>query len=108
MPKPLKHVFVCVQNRPLGHPRPSCGQNNCAEVAEAFFFNLQQRQLFDKVQVTTTACLGPCSEGPSVLVYPEGVMYSRVAKDDVAVIFEQHLEQNKPVERLLTAKDIWG
>jgi (2Fe-2S) ferredoxin len=43
-----------------------------------------------------------------VLVYPEGVMYSRVAKDDVAVIFEQHLEQNKPVERLLTAKDIWG
>ena len=76
MPKPEKHVFVCVQNRPAGHPRPSCGQKNCAEVAEEFYAQLQARQCFEKIQVTTSGCLGPCSEGPSVLVYPEGVMYA--------------------------------
>lgn len=108
MPKPQKHVFVCVQNRPLGHPRPSCGEKNCAEVAEEFYFNLQQRQLFEKVQVTTTGCLGPCSEGPSVLVYPEGVMYSRVGKDDVATIFDEHLEKDKPVERLIASEEFWS
>jgi len=108
MPKPQKHVFVCVQSRPLGHPRPSCSQKNCAEVAEEFFWHLQQRQLFDKVQVTTTSCLGPCSEGPSVLVYPEGVMYGGVTKADVASIFDEHLQNDQPVERLQVSKEFWG
>ena len=108
MPRPEKHVFVCVQYRPDGHPRPSCGQKNCAEVAEEFFFNLQQSQLFNKVQVTTTGCLGPCSEGPSVLVYPEGVMYSRVSKEDVAEIFDEHLKNGRPVERLLMSTEFWS
>lgn len=107
MPRPERHVFVCMQNRPEGHPRPACGQKNCAAVAEEFFYNLQQSQLFDKVQVTTTGCLGPCSEGPSVLVYPEGVMYGRVSKADVAAIFEEHLINGKPVERLLMSREFW-
>lgn len=108
MPKPEKHVFVCVQNRPAGHPRPSCGQKNCAEVAEEFYWYLQQRQLFNQVQITTSGCLGPCSEGPSVLVYPEGVMYGGVTKADVAEIFDTHLQNNRPVERLLMPKEFWG
>lgn len=108
MPRPEKHVFVCVQSRPLGHPRPSCTQKNCAEVAEEFFWHLQERQLFDKVQVTTTSCLGPCSEGPSVLVYPEGVMYGGVKKADVARIYDEHLINGKPVESLLVSKEFWG
>ncbi|MES9965152.1 MAG: (2Fe-2S) ferredoxin domain-containing protein [Candidatus Sedimenticola sp. 20ELBAFRAG] len=108
MSKPEKHVFVCIQNRPPGHPRPSCGQKNCAEVAEEFYQQLQERQIFEKVQVTTTACLGPCSEGPSVLVYPEGVMYGGVKKDDVATIFEEHLLNDEPVERLRVSPEYWG
>ncbi len=108
MAKPQKHVFVCVQNRPVGHPRPSCGQKGCAEVADEFFWYMQERQLFDKVQVTTTGCLGPCSEGPSVLVYPEGVMYGNVRKDDVAEIVGEHLENNRPVDRLRMRADFWS
>ena len=108
MPKPKKHVFVCVQDRPVGHPRPSCSKKNCAEVAEEFYWHLQQRQLFDEVQVTTTGCLGPCSEGPSVLVYPEGIMYGGVSKVDVEVIFDEHLQKDQPVERLKVAKEFWS
>jgi (2Fe-2S) ferredoxin len=107
MPKPKKHVFVCVQDRPIGHPRPSCSQKKCAEVAEEFYWHLQERQLFDQIQVTTTSCLGPCSEGPSVLVYPEGVMYGGVSKPDVATIFEEHLQNDQPVERLKVTKEFW-
>jgi (2Fe-2S) ferredoxin len=77
-------------------------------VAEEFYWQLQQRQLFDKVQVSTSSCLGPCSEGPSVLVYPEGVMYSRVSKEDVAEIFDQHLQNDEPVERLRASDAFWG
>ena len=107
MPKPKKHVFVCVQDRPLGHPRPSCSQKKCAEVAEEFYWHLQERQLFDQVQITTTSCLGPCSEGPSVLVYPEGVMYGGVSKVDVATIYDEHIQNDQPVERLKVAREFW-
>ncbi|MEW7979780.1 MAG: (2Fe-2S) ferredoxin domain-containing protein [Candidatus Sedimenticola endophacoides] len=107
MPKPEKHVFVCMQNRPAGHPRPSCGQKKCEEVAEEFFNHLQLSQAFEKVQVSTSGCLGPCNDGPSVLVYPEGVMYGGVSKEDVADIFNDHLLNNKPVERLKVPEEIW-
>jgi (2Fe-2S) ferredoxin len=107
MPRPEKHVFVCMQSRPPGHPRPSCAQKKCNEVAEEFFNQLQQRQLFEKIQVANTSCLGPCSEGPSVLIYPEGIMYGQVKKEDVAKIFDQHLLNNQPIEDLMVSKELW-
>lgn len=108
MPKPEKHVFVCVQQRPMGHPRGSCSQSDAGGVAEEFYNQLQIRQCFEKVQISTSSCLGPCMNGPSVLVYPEGVMYGGVTKQDVAEIFDAHLEGGTPVERLRVPEEIWG
>lgn len=108
MPKPAMHVFVCTQSRPAGHPRGSCGERGCMEVFEAFINELQSRMCFDKVAITNSGCLGPCSTGPSVVVYPEGIMYGQLTKDDVATIFEEHLLGGKPVERLMVPADVWG
>ena len=58
--------------------------------------------------MTSSGCIGPCGNGPSVLVYPEGVMYGGVNKDDVAAIIEQHLLGDQPVERLKVPAEIWG
>lgn len=107
MPRPLKHVFVCSQQRPPGHPRGSCTEKGCREVLDEFYFQLQQRQCFDKVAVTATGCIGPCGNGPSVLVYPESVMYGGVTKDDVNAIFDEHLLGDGPVARLQVPADIW-
>jgi (2Fe-2S) ferredoxin len=107
MPRPEKHVFVCSQARPPGHPRGSCSEKNCRETLDEFYFQFQQRQCFDKIAITATGCLGPCSMGPTVLVYPEGVMYGGVTKDDVGAIFDEHLLGGTPVERLKAPADIW-
>lgn len=108
MPKPDKHVFVCTQQRPLGHPRSSCGEKQCAAVIEEFLWQVQQKELAGRIQVTATGCMGPCSEGPTVLVYPEGVMYSGVSKDAVNTIIDEHLIGDKPVESLLMSADFWS
>ena len=42
-----------------------------------------------------------------MLVYPEGVLYSGVAKEDVAAIFDEHLLGGTPVERLKVPADVW-
>jgi len=68
----------------------------------------QRRQCFAEVQLTPSGCFGPCGLGPNILVYPEGVMYSKVGKDDIGEIFDKHLLGGEPVERLRTPSDIWS
>ena len=107
MPKPEKHLFVCTQSRPEGHPRGSCQEKGGGGLAGEFWFQLQGRNLLGKIALTTTGCFGPCGMGPNVLVYPDGVLYSGVTRDDVAVIVEQHLLGNEVVTRLQAPADIW-
>ncbi|HEY0634167.1 MAG TPA: (2Fe-2S) ferredoxin domain-containing protein [Gammaproteobacteria bacterium] len=107
MPRPEKHLFVCTQQRPEGHPRGCCQAKGGAAIAEEFWFQLQGRNLLGRIALTTTACFGPCGIGPNVLVYPDGVLYSGVTRDDVAEIVEQHLQNNQVVGRLQAPADLW-
>lgn len=108
MPKPAKHVFICTQARPAGHPRGSCGEKGASQLWEAFLNELETRQLFDTIALTNTGCLGPCSVGANVLVYPEGIMYGNVTPADVAEIFESHLVGGTPLARLQLPPEVWG
>ncbi len=108
MSRPQKHVFVCAQSRPPGHPRGSCGQSGAAPVFQAFLQQFEQGQLYGRYALTHSGCLGTCSEGPAVLIYPEGVLYARVSADDVAEIIAEHLLNDRPVTRLLAPEAVWG
>ncbi|NTV10678.1 MAG: (2Fe-2S) ferredoxin domain-containing protein [Zoogloea sp.] len=107
MPKPLRHVFVCSQQRPPGHPRGSCAAKGCNEVLQTFWAELQKRNAWDRIAITYSGCLGPCDQGPNVLVYPEAVLYGHVSKDDVVEIFDKHLEGGEVVDRLKVPDSVW-
>jgi len=106
--KPQHHVFVCTQARPPGHPRGSCAQKGCNDVLQEFWRELQLRNAYDTIAITYSGCLGPCDRGTNVLVYPDGILYNGVAKEDVREIFDRHLVGGEPVERLLAADAIWS
>ena len=107
MPRPDRHVFVCVNTRPQGHPKGSCTARGAEALLAEFARLMEKRGAFGKVAVTRTSCLKPCELGPSVLVYPEGVMYVGVDVADVEEIFDRHLLGGEPVERLRAPADIW-
>ncbi len=107
MPAPKRHVFVCSQQRPPGHPRGCCAAQGASQVLQAFWAELQKRQAYDDVAVTYSGCLGPCDQGVNVLVYPEAVLYHRVTTADVAEIFQQHLVDGEPVARLQAPAAVW-
>ncbi|MBF0142346.1 MAG: (2Fe-2S) ferredoxin domain-containing protein [Magnetococcales bacterium] len=98
--KPARHVFVCLNQRPEGHPRGSCGALGAKSVMEAFAGEFEKRGLFEKNLLTGAGCMGPCDQGPTVVVYPEGVWYVRVTPKDVPEICESHLVNGTPVARL--------
>ena len=108
MPKPLKHVFICLNSRPPGHPKGSCTVNGAQDVMIEFGRQMEERDLFGRIAVTRTGCLGPCDLGPTVLVYPEGIMYGNVTVADVGEIFDEHLLGDRPVERLKVPAEVWG
>ena len=107
MPRPKKHVFVCTQQRPEGHPRGSCAQVNSGQVMDAFWATFQEHDLWNDYKVSASGCIGPCFTGPSVVVYPEGVMYIKVKPEDVAEIVESHIKGDQVVERLVAPEDVW-
>ncbi|HEY6880926.1 MAG TPA: (2Fe-2S) ferredoxin domain-containing protein [Polyangiales bacterium] len=95
-----KHVFVCLQNRPVGHARGSCQSKGSREIYDAFVALLTARGMEDSVRLTHSGCLGPCAQGPSVVVYPDSVYYGGITVPDVAAIVDEHLIRGTPVERL--------
>ena len=100
---PLKrHVFVCINEREQGHQRGCCSSRGGMELVNLLKEELAVRKLRADVRVNKAGCLDTCEAGPSLVVYPEGVWYSRVRPEDVPEIVEEHLVGGRPVERILT------
>ena len=51
--------------------------------------------------MTPTGCLGFCSAGPLMVVYPEGVWYQPKTPEDIDEIVQSHFVEGKPVARLI-------
>ena len=96
-----RHFFVCqTQRPPMG--KPSCGAQGAVDILNALQEGLGAHpELWGKVQISASGCLGPCFDGPSIVVYPEAIWYARVKPSDVAEIVESHMVGGKPVERLV-------
>lgn len=107
MPKPERHVLVCLNVRPPGNPKGSCGEKGSEAVFDQLKAMVKERGLGDRVIVNRTNCLKHCSHGVTVAVYPENVWYGGVTPADLEEIFESHLKHGKPVERLFMADIPW-
>ena len=95
-----KHVFICVNQRAPEALRKSCGEAHGMEIVEAFKKKLKERNLPIKLRAQKAGCLDICDFGQTVAVYPEGIFYVGVELSDVDEIIEEHIVNNRPVERL--------
>lgn len=95
-----KHVFICTNQRPEG-ARVSCGEKHGLELVAAFKKLIKDKGLNAEIRAQKAGCFEACEAGPSVVIYPEGVFYSRVQLSDVEEIVTEHLENNRVVERLV-------
>lgn len=95
-----RHVFFCVNQREGGE---NCCNNHGATEMRAYCkdkVNALKLSGKGKVRVNNAGCLDRCDEGPVMVVYPEGVWYTYVDKEDIDEIVTEHLQNGRVVERL--------
>jgi len=95
-----KHIFICTNQRAPGE-RKSCGEAHGLELVKLFKKSIKDKGLNTSIRAQKTGCLDACDFGPSLVVYPEGTFYGNVQFSDVEEIVNEHLVNNRPVERLI-------
>ena len=94
------HVFFCCNQRAEGEGCcNSLGATDAQTYAKDRIGSLKMKGK-GKIRINKAGCLDRCDEGPVLVVYPEGVWYQYVDKDDVEEIIQEHLVHGRVVERL--------
>lgn len=97
----IRHIFICTNRRRDDDPKGSCAQKGSEEIRELLKKELHARGLKTEVRANRSGCLDVCEHGPNVVIYPEGVWYHGVTKEDISEIIEKHVIGGEVIERLL-------
>ena len=63
VPKPERHVLVCLNTRPPGNPKGSCAEKGAEALFDRLKAMVKERGLGERVIVNRTSCLKHCSRG---------------------------------------------
>jgi (2Fe-2S) ferredoxin len=95
------HVFLCTNRREDGSQ--SCAQCGAEDLRAYLKARTKELNIAGPggVRINTAGCLDRCPDGPVMVVYPRGVWYTYVDKEDLEEILQEHLVAGRVVERLL-------
>ncbi len=79
----------------------SCQTKQKTKFLDLLKKTLESYQLTDTIDVIKTGCFGMCGQGPIIKVMPDDIVYVKIQKDDIQQIVEDHLINDKIVDRLL-------
>jgi len=95
-----QHVFFCTNQRDDGSA--CCENHHARSLRDYAKQSIKALGLSGKggVRINIAGCLDRCSEGPVMVIYPDGTWYTYVDRDDIDEIIQQHLIAGQTVERL--------
>ena len=84
-----RQIFVCTNN--ANGQKSSCGDHNGEEVFRQMREIAKERKLHPQIRVTQAKCLGQCSKGVNIMVYPENIWHSDVRLEDVPQLVKKYI-----------------
>jgi (2Fe-2S) ferredoxin len=52
----------------------------------------KERNLKGKIRAAKSGCLDLCAFGPNIMIWPEGIWFMKVAKEDIPQIVDTYLK----------------
>lgn len=96
-----KHIFICNNQRKPDDPRGCCSARGSLDILDYAKGRVRELGLKGKVRVNKAGCLDACEYGPSLVVYPDDVWYSPKTPEDMEEILQEHIQNDRIVERLV-------
>ncbi len=95
-----QHVFFCTNQREGG--ATCCNNFGAQKMRDYAKARIKALGLAGegRTRINNAGCLDRCAEGPVIVIYPEGVWYTYVDKEDVDEIIDEHILNGRVVERL--------
>jgi sirohydrochlorin cobaltochelatase len=109
----LRHGYTHTQAVPHQHAHKPvrkhvlvCGNVDCADRGSIALIETLRGLIKDAgrqldIKVTRTSCMGRCGEGPTVVIYPDGIWYRGVRDGDARELVGEHLLRDRLVARLV-------
>jgi (2Fe-2S) ferredoxin len=97
-----RHIFMCTNVRPDGHPRGCCmaraAEGGGVEKLRGYAREKARQLGIESIRWNAAGCLDRCEFGPNMVIYPEGVWY-------IDEILETHVKNGGRVTRLMLQPD---
>ena len=68
---------------------------------------IEEYGLKGKVRANKSGCLDACEMGAAIVIYPDGIWYTKVQLEDVDEIFKTSVLGNGIVERIASTQETW-
>ncbi len=88
-----KQIFVCVNDNK--GEKPSCADHKGEEIFKALRRIAKEQGLHPRIRVAQAKCLGQCSIGANIMIYPDNIWYSHVRLEDIPQIIAKHFPSEK-------------
>ena len=90
-PQPYKRqIYVCINNR--HGENVSCGYSGGEEIAEELKNVAKEMNLKGKLRVARSGCFDLCTFGPNMIIWPEGLWFMKVTKQELPKIIETYMK----------------
>ena len=96
-----KHVFFCNNIREDESNKPCCGKQAEVKALREYARKKLKNLGISSIRTSLSGCLGRCSEGPLLVIYPDGVWYKYSSEQDIDDIIEASVLNTNVVDKLI-------
>ena len=97
-----KHAFICGHERQPNSPRGCCFEKGSLELLKKLKGRTREMGIND-IRVQKSGCLNYCENGPTCVVYPEGIWF-KISEESVESIANYLQNGEVPSQYLLDIK----
>lgn len=93
------HIFICNNKRETSICCSREDTSNILSHMKKYLRKLESTNV-RSIRVSSSGCLGRCSQGPILVIYPEGIWYRYESIQDIEEILDTHFTLKKVVKHL--------